>query len=152
MLFLENFASILLGAHLVAAVITLIALLASTSYLIFASEKEWGTGVKAALYGAYGYLASFILGLLIYPTFRVNVRAENFDKVKPWATGLFEVKEHIGSIALFAVLGIMILASTTNEKSTKERKRLFTFLVGVITAIFIFKFISGFILAGLDKI
>src|SRR3990172_4313245 len=130
-MFLEDYASILLGVHLVAAVIALIALLASFSYIILASEKDWQMGVRAAVYGSYAYIITLILGLLIYPVFRIKVRAENFDKVKPWATGIFEVKEHIGSIALFAAIAIIVLASSTDEKSSISRKNLFGFLVAV---------------------
>lgn len=150
-LFLENIASILLGAHLVAAIITLIALLAASAYLVFASEKDWKTGVKAAFWGAWGYVVSFVIGLLIYPVFRVNVRAADFDKARPWATGLFEVKEHIGAVALFAALAIIILAKNTDEKSEDNRKALFTFLVGTVALVFIVKFIVGFILTGLNR-
>ena len=152
MLFLENISSILLGAHLVAAIITLIALLAAAAYLVFASEKDWQTGVRAAFWGAWGYIATFILGLLIYPVFRVNVRAADFDKARPWATGLFEAKEHIGAIALFAAIGILVLAKTTDEKSDDNRKKVFIFLVSTVAVVFLVKFIFGFILSGLNRI
>ena len=151
MLFLENMSSILLGAHLVAVLLTLIALLAASAYLVFASEKDWKTGVRAAFWGAWGYIVSFVIGLLIYPVFRVNVRAADFDKARPWATGLFEVKEHIGAIALFAAIAIIVLAGSTNEKTENNRKTLFTFLVGTVALVFIVKFITGFILSGLNR-
>lgn len=51
------------------------------------------------------YLVCFALGLLIYPPFRVDVRAAYFDPEVPLATGFFEVKEHwlgVGLLALFA--------------------------------------------------
>lgn len=150
-MFLENYASILLGIHLLAALVTLILLVAASSYLIFASEKDWATGVKASLYGAYGYLFSFILGLLIYPVFRINVRAADFDKVRPWATGLFEIKEHIGSIALFAAIAIIFLAKTINEKTDSKTKRIFSFLVMTVFLVFALKFVFGFILTKLNR-
>lgn len=150
-MFLENIASILLVLHLLAVLGTIILLIAGASYLVFASDKNWITGVKASLYGAYGYIVSFVIGLLIYPVFRVDVRAADFDKLKPWATGIFEIKEHIGAIALFAAIAIIVLASSTDEKSDNSRKYLFSFLVGLTFFVFLIKFISGFILTGINR-
>lgn len=151
-LFLENISSILLGIHLVIAIITLVVLLVAVAYLVFASEKEQKTGIKAAFWGAWGYIASFIFGLLIYPVFRVNVRAADFDKFRPWATGLFEIKEHIGAIALFTAIGTILLVNSVKENSDKRTKNIFNFLVATVALIFLIKFIFGFILSGLNKI
>ncbi|PIZ00239.1 hypothetical protein COY62_03700 [bacterium (Candidatus Howlettbacteria) CG_4_10_14_0_8_um_filter_40_9] len=151
MLFLENISSILLGIHLVTAIVSLIALLAAFSYIVLASNKDWKTGVKASILGAWGYIVTFVLGLLIYPVFRVKVRAADFDKVRPWATGIFEVKEHIGAIALFAAIAVIVLAGSTNDKSEDNRKKLFTFLVSTVTLVFVIKFIAGFVLTVLNR-
>jgi hypothetical protein len=40
------------------------------------------------------------LGALIYIPFRSDVRAAYLDASVPWATGLFEVKEHAAALAL----------------------------------------------------
>lgn len=151
MLFLENISSVLLGIHMITAVVSLIVLLAAFSYIVLASDKDWESGVKASLYGAWGYIITFILGLLIYPVFRVKVRASDFDKVRPWATGIFEVKEHIGAIALFAAIAVIVLAGSTTDKSEDNRKQLFAFLVATVAIVFIFKFIAGFVLTGLNR-
>ncbi len=66
------------------------------------------------------YLATFTLGTLIYPTFRVRVRAELLDKTYPWATGLFEIKEHAASIVLIPVLAIFLLSRTLDLKQKPE--------------------------------
>lgn len=66
------------------------------------------------------YLATFTLGTLIYPTFRVRVRADLLDKTYPWATGLFEIKEHAASIVLIPVLAIFLLSRTLDLKQKPE--------------------------------
>jgi len=40
------------------------------------------------------------LGALLYPPFRVDVRAGYLDAQAPWGTGLFELKEHAAAIGL----------------------------------------------------
>ncbi|MFN2328406.1 MAG: hypothetical protein ABR612_05775 [Chromatocurvus sp.] len=46
------------------------------------------------------YLATFILGMLIYPTYRLDVRIALVEMRLPWAIGLFEIKEHWAAIGL----------------------------------------------------
>jgi hypothetical protein len=46
------------------------------------------------------YVATAVLGIILYPGFRVDVRAAYLDAQRPWATGIFEVKEHAVAIGL----------------------------------------------------
>lgn len=46
------------------------------------------------------YLVTFILGTLIYPTYRLDVRIALVEMRLPWAIGLFEIKEHWAAIGL----------------------------------------------------
>lgn len=46
------------------------------------------------------FCLTVLLGAVIYLRFRVFVRAEYLDAHAPWATGLFEVKEHAAAIGL----------------------------------------------------
>ena len=46
------------------------------------------------------FILTVLLGAIIYLRFRVYVRAEYLDAQMPWATGLFEVKEHAAAIGL----------------------------------------------------
>ena len=43
---------------------------------------------------------TFLTGVLIYPAFRVNVRAAWMDANAPLLTGLFEIKENWAALAL----------------------------------------------------
>ena len=46
------------------------------------------------------FCVSFILGAVVYAPFRIVARAAYLDAHAPWATGLFEVKEHAAAIGL----------------------------------------------------
>lgn len=106
-LFLNNYVSILKSLHGGIGILSLLAL-GFGAYLIIKQRKiDWNAGSKASLVGAWAYLSSFVLGLLIYPVFRIKVRAEYFDPQLPWLTGLFEIKEYIGAIGLFIALVLL---------------------------------------------
>ncbi len=146
-LFLENYASIFKSLHGGIGILSLIAL-GFGVYLIIKQRKiDWNAGLKASLVGIISYLLSFILGLLIYPVFRIKVRAEYFDPKLPWLTGLFEIKEYVGAIGLFialVLLGYYLFFKI--EQSEKPIKQSFINLLFVLFLITLFKAIIGIIL------
>lgn len=81
----------------------------ATHAAVLAVARLRGGARKARLQRLYAtvtalaYGVCFALGLAIYPAFRTEVRAAYFDPELPWATALFEVKEHGLGIGLFAV-------------------------------------------------
>lgn len=146
-LFLENYASILKALHGGIGILSLIALGFGVCLIIKQRKIDWNAGLKASLVGIISYLLSFILGLLIYPVFRVKVRAEYFDPQLPWLTGLFEIKEYIGAIGLFialALLGYYIFFRI--EESDKPIKQSFINLLFVLFLITLFKAFVGLFL------
>ena len=46
------------------------------------------------------YAVTTILGALVYPAYRIDVRIPFEDMQLNWAVGLFELKEHFGGIGL----------------------------------------------------
>jgi len=40
----------------------------------------------------------FALGALLYPSYRIRVRAEYFDAHLPWASALFDLKENLAAL------------------------------------------------------
>ena len=52
----------------------------------------------------------FALGLLLYPAYRVQVRAADLDRNAPFVAQLFDFKEHLALLALVLVLGAALLA------------------------------------------
>lgn len=49
------------------------------------------------------YVASFVLGGVIYPAYRLDARVPLEEMQLGWAIGLFEIKEHFGGIGLAAL-------------------------------------------------
>lgn len=150
-LFLENYASILKSLHGGIGTLSLIAL-GFGVYLIIKQRKiDWSSGLTASLIGIWVYLISFILGLLIYPVFRIKVRAEYFDPQLPWLTGLFEIKEYIGAIGLFIALVLLgYYYFFKIDQAEKPIKQSFINLLFVLFLITLFKAAVG-ILMGFYK-
>jgi hypothetical protein len=57
----------------------------------------------------WAYASTFLLGLVLYPTFRVDVRAAYLDANAPLAVGFFEVKEHWLALGLLVVWSLAAL-------------------------------------------
>ena len=79
--------------------------------------------------------------MLLYPHFRVHVRADFLDEQAPWATKLFEVKEHLAVFAL--PLSLSFWALSRQREATPAREWmglilplavLFLFAAGVLIA------------------
>lgn len=103
MVFLESISRLLLLAHAVAA----IALVGAACHnALLALSHLNGRLVKPKRQRTYVaitfwlYAATFVLGLVIYPAFKVFVREAFLDAEVPLATGFFEVKEHWLGISL----------------------------------------------------
>lgn len=74
------------------------------------------------------FCLTLLLGAINYLRFRVFVRADYLDLHAPWATGLFEIKEHTAAIGL-AVLPAYWVA--WREPSSAARRTLTTLLTAV---------------------
>lgn len=146
-LFLENYATLLKSLHGGIGILSLVAL-GFGVYLIVRQRKiDWNAGLKASLVGIWAYLASFILGLLIYPVFRIKVRAEYFDPQLPWLTGLFEIKEYLGAIGLFIALVLIgYYWSFKIAQAEKPIKQSFINLLFILFLITLFKAFVGIFL------
>lgn len=88
-------------------------LLGAVSHQAFAlwwPSRQPRTGWWNALRGVHGdryvsavitlFVAQVILGALLYAPFVAQVRFQFLDTHVPWATGLFEMKEHAAAIGL----------------------------------------------------
>ena len=86
---------------------------------------------------AVSWLLCFALGLVIYPTFRVEVRGAFLDAQAPWAVGLFEAKEHLAAMGLFALCYLVPTSRRLgNKRMEEDDPRLFDeagiFVAGVV--------------------
>lgn len=69
---------------------------------------------------AAGYLLTMALGALLYPTYRVNVRALFLERDEPFLARLFDVKEVYASLALPLAVALGALAFTL--RPSEERR------------------------------
>lgn len=103
MVFLETLYLPLLIAHLI---LTFLLVGSMTHNLLCVKDYVRGKFGRERLELLYlkvsfwSYLAVYALGALIYPAYRIYIRRDYFDPHLPWATGLFEVKEHWGAVGL----------------------------------------------------
>lgn len=152
-LFLESLAKPFLILHLIVTIVAFGFLGVAVSFLVFKKNPDWDKGIRNAVRGSWGYIVTFITGLLIYPVFRVKVRAEDFDVSRQWATALFEIKEHTIAIALFAAIGILLYNYMTDIKKADEgTKKFYMYLVMFSFLAFVVAAIIGFILTGTKSI
>jgi len=92
------------------------------------------------------------LGLVIYPAFRVGVRAAWLDAEVPLASGFFEAKEH------WLALGMLLLAwyypksrdIVAGDRSPEAR--LYCFAGVALSLIVVFSALTGFALVALKSI
>jgi hypothetical protein len=71
------------------------------------------------------YVLTLVLGAVIYPTYRLDVRIPFEEMSLIWAVGLFEVKEHWGGIGL-GVLPLYAYVWRPQQTSSHHRDRLAT--------------------------
>jgi hypothetical protein len=146
--FLEPYARLLVVLHAAASIVLIGATThhAIISYGYLRAVYKTRLGRIYASTAAVVYLVTWILGALAYPTFRYHVRALYLDRYEPWASNLFDIKEHFASIGLPLVAGVFILSRVMNPK--EDRSLLFTYAVMVFgtAAIVWFNVFSGIII------
>lgn len=146
MVFLENYYEFLLLAHLFATFV----LIGSMTHNLFCVvsyirgkfgriKLEWFY-VKVSL---WAYIAVYATGALIYPAYTVYIRHHYFDPQLPWATGLFEVKEHWGAIGLALFFVYYLLRRNFKPDSEKEKLFLYVPLCFLLNLILWYKVIIG---------
>ena len=73
------------------------------------------------------YILMIGTGTLLYPPFRLNVREALLDTEIPWATGLFELKEHFAAVGL-GILPVYWILWRKGDENAPPRKLLTAFL------------------------
>jgi hypothetical protein len=152
MVFLESFFMPLLLAHLVATGVLLGSmshnLIGVTDYLRgrfrAKSREEWHTRIML-----WAYAATYVIGALIYPAFRVHMRHEYLDARAPWATGVFEVKEHWGVLALAMLCAYYFLRKGFDPEVERPKLWLYVPFCFILNVIVWYKAVIGCILTML---
>lgn len=150
MVFLENFYEFLLLVHLLATFVLVGSmthnLLIVINYLRgkFGRQKLEQRYVKISL---WAYVIVYAIGALIYPAFRVYIRGDYLDEHVPWATGLFEVKEHWGAVALALFFVYYFLRKNFEPANEKAKLFLYVPLCFVLNLVLWYKVIVSCYLA-----
>lgn len=101
--FLEEYYNLLVVGHLLATFVLVGAMTHNLLIVLkyvqgkFARKKREYYYLKISL---WVYVLVYAVGAIAYPAFKINTRVRLLDEHLPWATGLFEVKEHWGALGL----------------------------------------------------
>lgn len=98
-----------------------------------------------ALVVMISYLVTFVLGASAYPSFRYYTRALYLDRYAPWASNLFDIKEHIASLGLPLVIGAWVLSRVLEPKNDRELLGGYAVMVIGVGLIVWFNVISGLV-------
>ena len=147
-LFLEAFARLVVVLHALAAIVLVGA---ATHHALVALGFVRGVFKirLARIYAAtvaVAWLVTFALGLLAYPTFRYAVRALYMDRYEPWASNLFDMKEHLAALGIPIVLGVLALSRVLEPKTDRGLVRVYAVLTALVAAIVWFDVISGLVI------
>ncbi|MEM1093876.1 MAG: hypothetical protein AAGJ10_04675 [Bacteroidota bacterium] len=100
----------------------------------------------------WSYVAVVVFGMIVYPLFRVEVRAAYFDPSLPWATGLFEIKEHVVGVGLGLFAAYVGMSRTLNPKADRRGLVLYTVLAVLLYLISWYALTAGFYLTTLRSV
>jgi len=146
MVFLESAYSFLLLVHLFVTFVLVGSmthgLLIVISYLRgkFNRQKlEW-LYVSVSL---WSYVIVYVIGALIYPAYRIHIRHHYFDPQLPWATSLFEVKEHWGAVGLAMFFVLCLLRKNLRPAEEKDKLWLYVPLCFLLNVIVWYKVVVG---------
>ena len=139
--FLEEYYNLLVVLHLLATFVLVGAMTHNLLIVLryvrgkFGRKKLEYFYVKVSL---WAYVVVYALGALAYPAFRINTRMRLFDENMPWATGLFEVKEHWGALglALFVVYYLLRDYRDIARTLKEPRKQIYAALFLIPIALF----------------
>jgi hypothetical protein len=156
MLPFEPIARALLFVHLVAAVVAV----GAAAHLMVRYLRSRPDSIRPRLPRLHArilviaYSVCWVAGALLYPIFRVRVRQEIFDIRLPWATGLFEAKEHLANIGLVAAIGLWLLITNLSEVPGDDRRvlPLLGMLLGLVLAVLFYGTWTGWYLATLKAV
>lgn len=115
----------LLVAH---AVLGFTAVMAATHHAAHAVVAALGRPQARAL-RRFGWIApasvvaQAIAGLLLYPSYRLHVRAAFLERTAPAAVQWFDLKEHLSALALALVIGAALAGRAAAEGDAPRQQR-----------------------------
>lgn len=146
MVFLENFYEFLLLVHLFATFVLVGAMTHNLLIVVGYLRGKFGRQKLEWLYvrvSLWAYVITYVVGALIYPAYRIHMRYHYFDEQLPWATGLFEVKEHWGAVALAMLLVYYFLRKSFQPTAERDKLFLYVPLCFLLNIILWYKIVVG---------
>ncbi|HEX4386889.1 MAG TPA: hypothetical protein VH083_28235 [Myxococcales bacterium] len=119
----ESVARPMLVVH---AVVGFTAVFSTTHHAAYAVLSALGRQNQRAL-RRFGWIApsslitQLLLGFALYPTYRIRVRALDFDRNAPFFSQLFDFKEHLAALSLMLVLAAALAARIKESPSQETR-------------------------------
>lgn len=144
--FLEHFYGPLLLAHLFATFVLVGSMTHDLLIVIKFLRGKFGRQKLEWFYvqvSLWSYAVVYVIGALIYPAYRIHVRHLYFDPELPWATGLFEVKEHWGAVGLAMFFVYYLLRRSFQPSEEKDKLYLYVPLRLLLNVIVWYKVVVG---------
>ena len=111
----------------------------------FGREKLEKTYAKVV---SVAYVATFVLGALLYPSYRVHVRGYYLDGHAPAFSGLFDLKETYASLALVVAMALGALACTLRPAETPALTRVYAVMSFIVCAVVWFNVVAGLLVVS----
>lgn len=143
----EDLTAVLVVVHALAAMV-LIGASTHQAIIVFGYLRGVYKSRLGRIYAAtvlVSYLVTFALGAAAYPAFRYHTRALYLDRYQPWASNLFDVKEHFASLGLPLVIGVFVLSRVLEPKSDRSLLPGYAVLSFGVAAIVWFNVIAGLV-------
>ena len=97
---------------------------------------------------AVTYVLTFLLGAMVYPTYRVQVRGLYLDRFAPAYAGLFDLKEVYASLTLTVAVGLGALALTLRPTESPALARVYAMMSLLVCAVVWFDTIAGLLITS----
>jgi hypothetical protein len=141
---------LLIGHALVAG-----ALAGSLTHLVVVTVRAGRGRVNERLLRLYpavalaSWAAVFALGSLIYPTYRVRVRAEHLDVEARWASILFDLKENFAVLIAPLLVALFVLSRSPRELAKRPA---FHVAAWASAAVVWFNLVAGLLVASVRSV
>jgi hypothetical protein len=101
---------------------------------------------------AVTYVVTFLLGAILYPTYRYHVRALYLDRYAWWAARLFDVKEVFASLALLVAIALGVLAYTLRPSEERWLLRVYATMSFLVCGVVWLDVIAGLVVTSVRGI
>jgi len=144
--FLEEYYNLVIVVHLLVTIVLIGAMTHNLLIVLRYVRGKFGRKKLEYYYlkvSLWAYVVVYALGALAYPAFRINTRMRLFDENMPWATGLFEVKEHWGALGLAFFVVYYLLRRSFEPDEEKEKLWFYVPLCLLLNVILWYKVVIG---------